>query len=143
MIVAKHLKFPLTVVIGIFAGFFGGALGVSSAPFLLPPLLIFSLVNSYKAAIGTVILTIIPPLSIMALYNYYYAGFVNIPLALLLMVAVVIGAYFGSKFTIKVSPITLAYMTSCALFGLSMFWLYLAWTGKYIMSGSGRDVGAM
>lgn len=143
MIVAKHLKFPLTVLIGIIAGFFGGALGVSSAPFLLPPLLIFSLVDSYKAAIGTVILTIIPPLSIMALYNYYYAGFVKIPLALLLMVAVICGAYFGSKFTIKVSPITLAYMTSSTLFALSVFWFYLAWTGKYIMSGSGRDVGSI
>ena len=143
MIVPKHFKFPLTVIIGVFAGFLGGALGVSSAPFLLPSLLIFSLVNSYKAAIGTVILTIIPPLSIMALYNYYNAGFVKIPLALLLMIAVIFGAYFGSKFTIKVSPITLAYMTSCSLFGLSVFWFYLARTGKYITSGTGRDVGAI
>jgi uncharacterized protein len=143
MKVAKHLKLPLTVGIGSIAGFLGGALGVSSAPFLLPPLLIFSLVDSYKSAIGTVILTIIPPLSIMALYNYYHAGYVKVSLALLLMVAVLIGAYFGSKFTIKVSPVTLAYMTSCVLFLVSMFWLYLAWTGKYIMSGTGRDVGAI
>ena len=143
MIVAKHLKFPLTVAIGILSGFFGGALGMSCAPFLLPPLLIFSLVSSYKAAIGTVILTIIPPLSIMALYNYYYAGFVNIPLSILLMGTVIVGGYFGSKFTVKASPITLAYITSFSLFGLSMFWLYLAWTGKYIMSGTGRDIGAI
>ena len=59
------------------------------------------------------------------------------------MVAVIIGAFFGSKFTMGVSPITLAYMTAGSLFSLSLFWFYLAYTGKYIMSGTGRDVGAM
>ena len=133
----------LVVIIGIIAGFLGGSLGVSSAPFILPPLLIFSLVDSYKSGIGTVILTIIPPLSILALYNYYYAGYVKVKLALLLMVAVIIGAFFGSKFTIGVSPITLAYMTSGSLFALSLFWFYLASTGKYITTIRRPPVGAM
>ena len=133
----------LVVIIGVIAGFLGCSLGVSSAPFILPPLLLFSLVDSYKSGIGTVILTIIPPLSIFALYNYYYAGYVKVKLALLLMVAVIIGGFFGSKFTMGVSPTTLAYMTSGSLFSLSLFWFYLASTGKYIMSGTGRDVGAM
>tara|TARA_B100001059_G_scaffold217051_1_gene235952 strand:+ start:422 stop:835 length:414 start_codon:yes stop_codon:yes gene_type:complete len=133
----------LVITIGVIAGFLGGSLGVSSAPFILPPLLLFSLVDSYKSGIGTVILTIIPPLSIFALYNYYYAGYVKVKLALLLMVAVIIGGFFGSKFTMGVSPTTLAYMTSGSLFSLSLFWFYLASTGKYIMSGTGRDVGAM
>jgi hypothetical protein len=133
----------LVVIIGIIAGFLGGSLGVSSAPFILPPLLIFSLVDSYKSGIGTVILTIIPPLSILALYNYYYAGYVKVKLALLLMVAVIIGAFFGSKFTIGVSPITLAYMTSGSLFALSLFWFYLASTGKYITTIRRPPIGAM
>jgi uncharacterized membrane protein YfcA len=133
----------LVVIIGIIAGFLGGSLGVSSAPFILPPLLIFSLVDSYKSGIGTVILTIIPPLSILALYNYYYAGYVKVKLALLLMVAVIIGAFFGSKFTIGVSPITLAYMTSGSLFALSLFWFYLASTGKYITTIRRPPIGAI
>lgn len=133
----------LVVIIGIIAGFLGGSLGVSSAPFILPPLLLFSLVDSYKSGIGTVILTIIPPLSILALYNYYYAGYVKVKLALLLMVAVIIGAFFGSKFTIGVSPITLAYMTSGSLFALSLFWFYLASTGKYITTIRRPPIGAI
>ena len=131
----------LTIIIGLIAGFLGGSLGVSSAPFLVPALLLFSLVKSYKIAIGTVLLTIVPPLSILAIYNYYNAGFVNIKTALILMVCVLTGAYFGSNFTIKANPVTLAYMTSGVLFVLSLFWLYLATTGKYITSGSGKDVG--
>lgn len=137
----KNINLPITVIVGLISGFIGASLGISSAPFLLPALLIFSLVNSYKLAIGTVILTIVPPLSILALYNYYNAGFINIPLALLLMVCVTLGAYFGSKFTVKASPITLAYMTSVTLFGLALFWFYLATTGKYITKGSGSDIG--
>ncbi len=134
-------NFILIILTGLIGGFLGGALGVSSAPFLLPALLIFSLVKSYKVAIGTVIFTIVPPLSILALYNYYNSGFINIKLALILMVCVIIGSYFGSNFTIKANPITLAYITSGALFGLSIFWFYLATTGKYITKGTGRDVG--
>lgn len=137
----KNINFPITIIIGLISGFMGASLGVSSAPFLLPALLIFSLVNSYKLAIGTVILTIIPPLSILALYNYYNAGFINIQLALLLMGCVTLGGYFGSKFTIKSSPITIAYITSATLFGLALFWFYLATTGKYITKGNGNDIG--
>lgn len=137
----KKVNLPITIIIGLISGFLGAAIGISSAPFLLPALLIFSLVNSYKLAIGTVILTIVPPLSILALYNYYNAGFINVPLALLLMISIVCGAYFGSKFTIKTSPITLAYITSFCLFGLAFFWLYLAKTGRFITKGTGRDIG--
>ncbi len=133
----------LVITIGVIAGFLGGSLAVSSAPFILPPLLLFSLVDSYKSGIGTVILTIIPPLSIFALYNYYNAGYVKVKLALLLMIAVIIGAHFGSKFTIGVSPITLAYMTSGSLFALSLFWFYLAYTGKYITTIRRPPVSAL
>ena len=50
--------FVITIIIGLISGFLGAFIGISSAPFLLPALLIFTLVNSYKLAIGTVILTI-------------------------------------------------------------------------------------
>ena len=134
----------LTVIVGLLAGFFNGALGISSAPLLLPAVLFFSLVDNYKTAIGTVILTIVAPLSIFAVVRYYNKGYVKVKTALLLMAAVALGTYFGSVFTTTVgTPITLAYMTASVLMLVSLFWFYLAYMhgDKFIELGSNGSSG--
>ena len=139
----------LTVLLGLSAGFFSGALGISSAPILLPGIMLLNLVDNYKTAIGTVILTIIPPLSIFALIEYYRRDYINIPVALILMATVIIGAYMGSVFTTTydTSEITLAYMTGGALFLLSLFWFYVGYSrstapgkGKFEYRGGPRAI---
>lgn len=130
----------LIVILGIISGFIAGAFGISAGPILVPGLLLFSLTSGLKSAIGTTILTIIPPLSIFAGINYYRQGYVDVKLAILLMVTVVFGTLFGSKFTILVRPKILAYMTSGILAVLSVFWFYCARTGAFIDS---KDIGSL
>lgn len=130
----------IIVLIGIIAGFFAGALGFSAGPILVPLLLLFALSPNYKSAVGTTILTIIPPLSIFAALNYYRHGLVNVKLALILMVCITLGAYMGSVFTLRVSSSMLAYLTSAILALLSIFWLYVGKTGKFIDS---RDISVL
>ena len=54
------------ISIGVIAGFFSSALGLSAGPILVPGLLLMPIVKGYKLAIGTTILTIVPPLSMPA-----------------------------------------------------------------------------
>jgi len=124
----------LIIIIGLIAGFFAGSMGFSAGPILVPLLLLSALSSNYKSAVGTTILTIIPPLSIFAALNYYRHGHVNVKLALMLMICVTIGAYFGSVFTLNLSSSIMAYLTSFVLAILSVFWLYVGNTGKLIDS---------
>ena len=130
----------LIIIIGLIAGFFAGSMGFSAGPILVPLLLLSALSSNYKSAVGTTILTIIPPLSIFAALNYYRHGHVNVKLALMLMICVTIGAYFGSVFTLNLSSSIMAYLTSFVLAILSVFWLYVGNTGKLIDS---RDISVL
>ena len=130
----------LIIIIGLIAGFFAGSMGFSAGPILVPLLLLSALSSNYKSAVGTTILTIIPPLSIFAALNYYRHGHVNVKLALMLMICVTIGAYFGSVFTLNLSSSIMAYLTSFVLAILSVFWLYVGNTGKFIDS---RDISVL
>lgn len=130
----------LVAIIGLVAGFISGAMGLSAGPILVPALLLFSLATTYKNAIGTTILTIIPPLSIFAVMNYYRHNYVNVRLALILMIFVIVGAFFGSQFTVFIKPRILSYMTGIILAGLSIFWFYCGYTGLFIDS---KDIGAI
>ena len=49
--------------VGVIAGFASGALGLTSAPILVPLLTILKMVDSYKKAIGTTLFAVLPPLS--------------------------------------------------------------------------------
>ena len=126
------MNFLIVIIIGIVAGFFSAALGLSAGPIIVPSLLLFSIVKGYKLAIGTTILTIVPPLSVFACLNYYRMGYVNVKLAIVLMFSVIFGTIFGSQFTIIYSPKTIAYLSSFIMATLSIFWFYCARTGFYI-----------
>ena len=126
------MNFLIVIIIGIVGGFFSAALGLGAGPILVPGLLIMSVVQGYKLAIGTTILTIIPPLSVFACFNYYRMGYVNVKLAIVLMFSVIFGTVFGSQFTVIYPPKTIAYMSSFVMATLSIFWFYCARTGFYI-----------
>ncbi len=120
-----------TIMIGLVAGIIGGSLGISSAPVLVPFLVLLNITKNYRTAIGTTILVIIPPLSILAIREYYKKGEVAVHSALILMAAVIIGNYLGSLITTdtNISYVNIALMTSFVLGCLSVFWLIMALTG--------------
>jgi len=124
--------FLQVLFVGIISGFASGALGLSSAPIIVPLLILLEMVKSYKVAIGTTLFTVLPPLSIGAVYTYYKNKEVDVKLGLILMVIVTLAAYGGGKFTESAHPRTIAYITSVLLLFLSSFWFYCAYTGKYI-----------
>ncbi|HDP74441.1 MAG TPA: sulfite exporter TauE/SafE family protein [Bacteroidales bacterium] len=96
----------LLMLIGLTAGFVGGALGLGGG-IIIVPALIYLLNFTQHEAQGTSLMVLLFPVGIFAVVNYYRAGFIDWKLALLLMIGVVIGSYFGSKFSINIPAATL------------------------------------
>jgi len=89
----------LLLSIGLAAGIIGGGLGVGGGIIVIPAL-VFFLGFSQHTAQGTNVFMMLPPIGILAVYNYYQKGLVDVKAALILMIAFIIGAYFGSKVAI-------------------------------------------
>lgn len=127
-----HYSILQVLLVGVISGFASGALGLTSAPIIVPLLTLLKMVEDYKIAIGTALFIVLPPLSIGAVYTYYKNKQVDVKLGLILMVVVTLASYGGGKFTETAHPRTIAYITSALLLFLSSFWFYCAHTGKYI-----------
>ncbi len=91
----------LLIVIGIFTGAVAGLLGVGGAIVLIPALVLVLGFSQHDAQ-GTSLAMMLPPIGILAAYNYYKAGHVNLLFALILAVAFMLGAWFGSKFALTI-----------------------------------------
>ncbi|MDO9340314.1 MAG: sulfite exporter TauE/SafE family protein [Bacteroidales bacterium] len=89
----------ILIVIGIVTGAMAGMLGIGGAIIMIPAL-VFFMGFSQQMAQGTSLAVMLPPIGILAAYNYYKAGQVNIKFAIILVVAFLIGSYFGSKFAL-------------------------------------------
>ncbi|MEY1638535.1 sulfite exporter TauE/SafE family protein [Tenuifilum osseticum] len=96
----------LLLFIGLTAGFVGGALGLGGG-IIIVPALIYLLNFTQHEAQGTSLMVLLFPVGIFAVVNYYRAGFIDWKLALILMVGVVIGSYFGSMVSINIPAETL------------------------------------
>ena len=70
-----------TVLLGTFAGLFGGALGQSGAETMVPGLLILGIVPNFKTAAGTVLMTLLPPITALSMSSYYVRGLVQVKTA--------------------------------------------------------------
>jgi hypothetical protein len=121
----------LTVILGLIAGVLGGALGQSGAEVMLPGLLILGIVNDFKTAAGTVLLTILPPLSLLAILEYYKRGQLNVKVALILMISYFFAAYIGAYITKDVSDSSLEYIASFYFFIIGIFFLWNSYTGFF------------
>lgn len=88
----------MLALIGLIAGVFGGALGLGGGLIVIPSLVYFLGMNQHTAQ-GTNLAFMLAPIGILAVMNYYSKGYVNIKYAAVLAVTFVVGAYFGSKFS--------------------------------------------
>ena len=104
----------ILVLIGLSAGFIGGALGVGGG-IIIVPALVFIFGMTQHHAQGTSLAVLLFPVGILAVLNYYRKGYVNFKFALILIVAFVLGSYFGSLFSISLPESTLK-----KLFGILM-----------------------
>ncbi len=85
----------IILIIGLMAGIVSGALGVGGGIIIVPSL-IFFLGFSQHMAQGTSIAILLLPTGILAVMQYYKNGYVDVKVALLLMLLFVVGAYLGS-----------------------------------------------
>ena len=90
----------ILIGIGIFTGAVAGMLGIGGAVILIPALVFFLGFSQYDAQ-GTSVAMMLPPIGLLAAYNYYKAGHVNLYFALILAIAFMLGAYFGSKIALN------------------------------------------
>jgi uncharacterized membrane protein YfcA len=100
------LQLLILIVVGVLAGLLAGAFGIGGAIIVIPAL-VFILGLSQHEAQGTSLAFMLPPVGILATWNYWKEGHVNWKIALILSLTFLIGAYFGSQFSINISDRTL------------------------------------
>lgn len=115
----------ILIVIGLIAGVLSGFVGVGGGVVIVPALIYFFGMSQMEAQ-GTSLFLMLPPIGVLAVMNYYKTGNVNFWYGILIACTFVIGGYFGSKISLKISP----YLVK-VIFG--SFMLYVAF--KMIWSG--------
>ncbi|MGM0478599.1 MAG: sulfite exporter TauE/SafE family protein [Bacteroidota bacterium] len=93
----------ILIFIGLFGGVLSGFIGVGGG-ILIVPMLIYAFGFSQHMAQGTSLFLMLPPIGILAFYNYYKAGEVNIVYGSIIALTFVLGGYFGSKLSLRLSP---------------------------------------
>ncbi len=99
-------------MIGLSAGIIAGALGVGGG-IIIVPALVFIFGMSQHHAQGTSLAVLLFPIGILAVFNYYRKGYVNFKYALILIVAFVLGSYFGSLLSVNIPDSTLKKYLEC------------------------------
>lgn len=89
----------ILLIIGVVTGFMSGMLGIGGA-IIMVPALIYLLGFTQHMAQGTSMAVMLPPIGIIAAFNYWKAGMVNIKFAAIVVIAFLLGSYFGSKLAI-------------------------------------------
>ncbi len=104
----------LLIIIGITAGFVAGSMGVGGGIIIVPALVFFYGMTQHQAQ-GTSLAVLLFPIGILAAMNYYKKGYVNVKFAIILILAFIIGSYFGSLIAVNLPAKTLK-----KIFGLLM-----------------------
>ncbi|MCC6600200.1 MAG: sulfite exporter TauE/SafE family protein [Crocinitomicaceae bacterium] len=107
----------LLIVIGLVAGMLSGFVGVGGG-IIIVPALVFALGMTQLQAQGTSLAVLLLPVGIFAVMNYYKAENINVAAALIIAGTFVIGAYYGSKFALKLPEHKVKFV-----FGLLMFYV--------------------
>ena len=95
----------ILVLIGISAGVLSGFVGIGGGIIIVPALVLLLGISQHDAQ-GTSIALMLPPIGILAAYNYYKAGSLNINYAIIIAIAFIAGAYFGSKLSLSLPQLT-------------------------------------
>lgn len=85
----------LSLLIGLIAGVYGGALGVGGGTIMIPAM-IFAFGLTQHQAQGTSLAALLPPVFFLAVWRYYQEGHVNVTIAAFIALGFTVGAYFGA-----------------------------------------------
>jgi uncharacterized membrane protein YfcA len=93
----------ILVLIGLFAGILSGFVGVGGGIIIVPALVFFLGLTQHQAQ-GTSLFVLSMPVVIFAVINYWKTDNVNWKFGLIVASTFVIGAFIGSKLSLKLSP---------------------------------------
>jgi uncharacterized protein len=116
-------EIAIVLVLGLAAGILGGFIGVGGGV-LIVPVLVLALGFDQHLAVGTSLGALLPPVGILGAYEYYKHGHLNVAYALLLGVGLLIGAYIGAIYAVKMPPTTLRRIFGMFLLLTSIRMLY-------------------
>ncbi|OFX21790.1 MAG: permease, partial [Bacteroidetes bacterium GWA2_31_9b] len=85
----------LLIIIGLFAGFVGGALGLGGG-IIIVPALVFIMGFTQHQAQGTSLAVLLLPVGIFAVIHYAKNNYIDYKYAAILIIASVLGSYLGS-----------------------------------------------
>lgn len=90
----------ILVIIGLAAGMLSGMVGIGGGVVIVPAL-VFLMGLSQHQAQGTSLFILSMPVLLLAVWNYWRSGNVNWRFGLVIASSFIIGAFLGSKLTLK------------------------------------------
>jgi uncharacterized membrane protein YfcA len=90
-------------IIGFCAGMLSGFVGVGGGVIIVPGLVFFLGLSQHEAQ-GTSLFVLMMPVVALAVLNYWKAGNVNWKFGLIIALTFILGGFFGSKLSLKISP---------------------------------------
>ena len=113
------------LIVGLAAGLISSMVGIGGGVIIVPSL-VFMFAISQKVAQGTSLAMLLPPIGILAVYNYHKAGYVDYKIAAILIVAFIVGSYFGSKAALNLQESTLKRIFGAFLMLLAVKYLFFS-----------------
>ncbi len=93
------------LAIGLAAGLLSGVFGIGGGILIVPSLLLFAKME-FSTATGTSLGALLLPVGALGAWQYYRNGHVNVVASLLIALGLFVGAYFGARLGLTLSPTT-------------------------------------
>ena len=94
------------VIIGLGAGVLSGLFGIGGGVVIVPALMLVAAMKPAMAT-GTSLGALLLPVGALGVYEYYRAGYFNYRASLLIALGLFVGAWFGAKLALSLSPLYL------------------------------------
>lgn len=95
----------LLLIVGLMAGILSGFVGIGGG-IIMVPAMVWMLGYTQQQAQGTSLAVLMLPVVFLAVRNYYRAGVIEPKVVLVIAGAFVIGAFFGSKWSLALPMAT-------------------------------------
>ncbi|NYT00422.1 MAG: sulfite exporter TauE/SafE family protein [Methanocellales archaeon] len=111
------------LLIGLFAGFISGLIGIGGGVIIVP-ILIYLVGLTQHQAQGTTLALLIPPIGLLAAWTYYKHGYVSLTIAVFVCLGFFIGGLFGAKLALGLSNETLRKVFGVALLLVALYMIF-------------------
>jgi uncharacterized protein len=97
------MHYLVLLAIGLLAGVLSGMFGIGGGLIIVPALLFLMKMTVFES-LGTSLAALIPPVGLLGALEYYRNGHINVRYAALIALGLFLGAYFGARITLSLSP---------------------------------------